>query len=76
MLTINKMSVGTKLAYWHDQGAGFPATLCYAEVLKVGKKKVQVRDEFGTVAWKYPHFFDYTVSDQTWNEIYSTVRRK
>lgn len=48
--------VGDVLAYFHDDNRG--GTTCYAVVEKVCARKLRVRDERGTVGYKYPHFFD------------------
>lgn len=62
------MPAGTKLSYYHDNGTPSPS-LCLAEVIKVSKTQVKVRDEQGGMAWKDPAFFTAIVSEETYNEI-------
>lgn len=52
---------GDLLLYWHDTGA-FGVSPIYVKVLRRGKVKLYVRDEFGNQRWKYPHFFDRILS--------------
>jgi hypothetical protein len=68
-MKLDDIHAGDKLAYWHQQGAGMGAVLCFCEVVRVGPVKVRVRDESGRESWKYPAFFNHRVSDETYRQI-------
>lgn len=53
---IENIRPGDILTYWFDTGA-MGAQICRATVVKVGKKKIRVKGEYGGEAWKYPEFF-------------------
>lgn len=61
------LKIGTKLSYWHDNGRH--GEFGYCEVIKLGAKKVKVRDQEGREGWKYPAFFTGIVSEATYQEI-------
>ena len=66
-MTLNDLTVGDVLSYWHDSGASGKISscdLCFAKILKVSKKKILVIDEHASrPVWKYPHFFLRKVTD-------------
>jgi len=67
MPQIEDIKVGDTLSFWHD--AGINMQLVYARVLKIGAKKIKVRDERGTEGWKYPFFFLKVVPEHTVAEL-------
>lgn len=66
-MKLDNLQPGDKLCFWHDAGCR-SAELDYCEVIKVGKKKIKVRDDFGNESWRYPHFFHRKVSEKVWND--------
>lgn len=67
-MKIEQLQVGDKLNFWHDTGC-MGADLIFCEIIKLGKKKIKVRDEFGNEGWRYPHFFNRKVKEEVWNNI-------
>jgi len=66
--TLTEMRPGDVLQYWHDTGC-FGGALCYARIVKVGKKMVRVRGEMGEESWKRPQFFDRKVAPEIIAEL-------
>jgi hypothetical protein len=59
-IELDKVSQGAVVTHWFDTGA-FGYAEVFSRVLKVGKKKLQVRTESGSEGWKYPEYFNRIV---------------
>jgi hypothetical protein len=68
---LTQIKPGDVLSYMYDTGA-FGYQSCFVKVLKVGKKKVQVRFCDVTdqpVSWKYLSYFSAKISEKEIAEI-------
>lgn len=72
-LDLKNLSPGDVLAYWYDTGS-FGASTCYARVLKVGKKMIRVRSEFGDEVWRYPWYFHCKLTDAQYERLKDRIK--
>lgn len=64
--TVQKNAV---LKWWYYDTEAMGAQLCFGRVVKIGAKKIKIRDEWGRESWKYPWWFDGIVSEMVIGDL-------